>query len=89
MKTSYWRKGEELIDEFAVMFGYCNMDEVYAASDPIYEDGGLVTWFITRCADGALQPGMTQKLRQIGFSFMRPGKKQKSRWSMRGMSPMR
>ena len=47
------KAGEELIDEFAVIFGYCDMDEVYAASDPIYEEGGgLVTWFITRCADG-------------------------------------
>lgn len=47
------KAGEELIDEFAVIFGYSDMDAVYAASDPIYEEGGgLVTWFITRCADG-------------------------------------
>ncbi len=58
LTSSGWKKlisfprQEEELDEFAVTFGYSNMDAVYAASDPIYEEGGLVTWFITRCADG-------------------------------------
>jgi hypothetical protein len=45
------KAGEILADEFAVVFGYRCMHEVYAESDPIYEEGP-VTWYITMCADG-------------------------------------
>lgn len=40
------------IDEFAQELGFQNADALFAASEPVYEEAGLVTWFLTRLPDG-------------------------------------